>query len=468
MRLRSDLSPELKYHAVVIEAAARAGGLDFFDVVFELLDARDVNGIAAYGGFPTRYPSWRFGMDFERLQKGYDWGLSKIYELVINNDPTYAYLVRSNSLLEQKLVMAHVFGHADFFKHNACFAGTDRRMLDTMGSHAARVRRVIDSEGLETTERAMDQLLSLEGLIDPYLYRRGPSVVAPARAALSERSLRRLESMAEGEVAPRGTGPARPGDDLAAAASELPTLDVLGFLERHAPLEGWQRELLRIVRAEAYYFAPQRVTKIANEGWACYWHSKILTGGVLDASEVLDFADVHAGATAAQPGVLNPYRLGLRLMRHAEQRGEDLFLLRRIHSDVSLVDALVDEDFVMDYHGVARADRRAAREAGLVWESWKEKLLGELAWGGQPKIELVGCDLGGRGALHLRHHHDGRDLQLAQAAETLQNLAALWQGTVELSTVVDQVPRRLRVEGGQFEVLEGEDGQAPAAHGRAG
>ncbi|MHC4895351.1 MAG: SpoVR family protein, partial [Planctomycetota bacterium] len=84
MRLKSDLPTELKYHAVVIEAAARDAGLDFFDVVFELLDARDVNGVAAYGGFPVRYPSWRFGMDFERLQKGHQWGLSKIYELVIN------------------------------------------------------------------------------------------------------------------------------------------------------------------------------------------------------------------------------------------------------------------------------------------------------------------------------------------------------------------------------------------------
>src|SRR6185503_15467549 len=104
VKLRSDLPPALKYQAVIIEDAARRAGLDFFDVVFELLDAKDVNGVAAYGGFPVRHPSWRFGMEYERLEKGRQWGLSKIYELVINNDPTYAYLVRSNSLMEQKLV----------------------------------------------------------------------------------------------------------------------------------------------------------------------------------------------------------------------------------------------------------------------------------------------------------------------------------------------------------------------------
>jgi hypothetical protein len=82
MRLKTDLPSALKYQAVIIESAARDAGLDFFDVVFELLEARDVNGVAAYGGFPVRYPSWRFGMEYERLEKGRNWGLSKIYELV--------------------------------------------------------------------------------------------------------------------------------------------------------------------------------------------------------------------------------------------------------------------------------------------------------------------------------------------------------------------------------------------------
>ena len=82
MRLKSDLPAALKYQALVIESAAREVGLDFFEVVFELLDAKNVNGVAAYGGFPVRYPSWRFGMEYERLEKGRFWGLSKVYELV--------------------------------------------------------------------------------------------------------------------------------------------------------------------------------------------------------------------------------------------------------------------------------------------------------------------------------------------------------------------------------------------------
>jgi stage V sporulation protein R len=426
MGIKTSLPAALKYHALVIEQRARELGLDFFDVVFELLDARDVNGIAAYGGFPVRYPSWRFGMEFERLQKGYVWGMSKIYELVINNDPTYAYLVRSNSLLEQKLVMAHVFGHADFFKNNVWFQGTERRMLDRMGRHSTSVRRMIDEHGQDKVEERLDAMLSLETLVDPYLSRSNAADRRPT-ASLSERRGLRLERFGREH---------EPEHDLVRRPRRFPEADILGFLVREAPLCDWERELLEIVRAEAYYFLPQRLTKIANEGWACYWHSKILTGGILEASEIVDFADVHSGATAAAPGSLNPYRLGLRLFRAAQERGEDLFVLRRVHNDVSLVDHLVDERFALEYNGAEESDALEARDEGFDWRVWKESLLALLAHGGQPRIELVDVGASGRGELVLRHVHDGRDLQLAQAGETMKRLASLWGAPVHLTTTV--------------------------------
>src|SRR5580693_8999404 len=119
------LPPELRTLKIDIEAHAREFGLDFYETIFEVVDADDLNEIASYGGFPTRYPHWSFGMAYEELKKGYDYGLSKIYEMVINNDPCYAYLMRCNHTLDQKLVMAHVYGHCDFFKNNAYFAHTN-------------------------------------------------------------------------------------------------------------------------------------------------------------------------------------------------------------------------------------------------------------------------------------------------------------------------------------------------------
>jgi len=437
LRPTGKLPPVLARQAERIEAIARGYGLDFFDTVFELLDARDVNGIAAYGGFPVRYPSWRHGMEFERLDKGYSWGLSKIYELVINNDPVVAYLVRSNSALEQKLVMAHVFGHADFFRHNSWFSATDRKMLDRMGGHSTRVRRHIDAHGLETVERFLDQALSLENLIDPFL---------PLRARMQR----------EGASSSMAGGP--PYEGLPSGRATFDVLGFLGFDERmDGRLEAWQKDIVRIVRAEAYYFQPQRMTKIMNEGWASFWHSRMLTGGVLDSSEIVDFADCHSAATMSTPGRMNPYKLGIELFRHAEATGRDIFRLRRIHNDATFVDELLDEEFVerqlmfvFDRNG--RSGR--AEVADRDWRSVKQRMLLDLAWGGMPQIELAAVDPDGEGELVLVHRHDGRDLQLAKAQETLVRLGAVWGGPVHLRTKEEGQDRLVRCVDGQVEVLD--------------
>src|SRR5690606_30240987 len=164
----TDLPQELLAHKIAIEARAREYGLDFYEVVFEVLTFETMNQIAAYGGFPTRYPHWKWGMEFDGLSKRDAYGLGRIYEMVINNDPCYAYLQESNSVTDQKLVMAHVYGHADFFKHNFWFSKTDRKMMDRMANHATRIRRHIDREGHEPVERFLDACLSVEHLIDPH------------------------------------------------------------------------------------------------------------------------------------------------------------------------------------------------------------------------------------------------------------------------------------------------------------
>ncbi|MFN0242890.1 MAG: SpoVR family protein [Planctomycetota bacterium] len=435
------LSPFLAEQAQSIEVLARAAGLDPFDVVFEMLDAKDVNAVAAYGGFPVRYPSWRFGMDYERLEKGHRFGLSKIYELVINNDPTYAYLVRTNSDMEQKLVMAHVYGHGDFFKNNIWFAPTERRMLDQSANHGTRLRRYIDVLGQDKVETFLDLALSLDNLVDPFLPLREhlQGKRNTARGAGDPATRRTLDSVLDGVP-----------DPTRITSAHLPTYDVLGFLVQRAPLEAWQRDVVRIVRAEAYYFMPQRMTKIMNEGWASFWHSRLLTGGVLESAEVIDFADCHSGATAAPGGQLNPYKLGIDLYRHAEEKGFDLFRLRRVHNDASFIDEIVDEEFAAKselflFGKNSRTGRTEVVDRG--WRHVKERLLQELAWGGLPQIELVGDDGEGRGELVFEHHHDGRDLQLAHAGETLKNLAKLWQRPVHLVTLEDGVTRRLTSDG---------------------
>src|SRR6185369_6790139 len=328
----SNLPPELIALQGEIEEYARGHGLDFFPTIFEYIDADQLNAIAAKGGFPVRYPHWRFGMEYERLSKGYHHGLQKIYEMVINNDPCYAYLMTNNSLVDQKLVMAHVYGHCDFFKNNYWFSKTSRKMMDEMANHGNRVRRYMDEVGIEEVEEFIDACLSLEDQIDihsPFIRRRDEK----SRYDFGDQDKKEPEGPARFRAKNYMDSFINPRGKMAAAAKELedkrkepkqfperPERDLLFFLIEHAPLNSWQTDVLSIIRDEAYYFSPQGQTKIMNEGWASYWHSTIMTTKALKASEMIDYADHHSGTMATQRGRLNPYKLGIELLRDIEMR----------------------------------------------------------------------------------------------------------------------------------------------------
>src|SRR3954468_20734632 len=280
----TNLPPHLRVLRDEIEGYARGFGLDFYETIFDVVDADDLNEIAAYGGFPTRYPHWSFGMQYEELKKGYEYGLSKIYEMVINNDPCYAYLMRCNHTVDQKLVMAHVYGHCDFFKNNAYFAHTTRKMMDEIANHGNRIRRYAERFGEDEVEAFLDKCMSIDDLIDIHsvaIRRRDD----PAKDAMNptadddEEETKPVRFKAKGYLADFVNPPEKvKEDDEARRAKTQPTAqqfpdrpekDVLLFLIEHAPLKNWQRDVLSIVRDEAYYFYPQAQTKIMNEGWAC-------------------------------------------------------------------------------------------------------------------------------------------------------------------------------------------------------
>src|SRR3954462_11982371 len=167
--MSSALTPELSALRDQILGYAKGYGLDPFETIFEMVDYEQINSLAALGGFPVRYPHWRFGMDYDQLSKGYSWGLQKIYEMVINTAPSYAYLMKANNLVDQKTVIAHVYGHVDFFKNNYWFSKTNRKMLDTMANHAVKIRNYMDRYGQDVVEAFIDHALCLENLIDPHL-----------------------------------------------------------------------------------------------------------------------------------------------------------------------------------------------------------------------------------------------------------------------------------------------------------
>ncbi len=489
-----NLPADLRAMQLETEDHARAYGLDFFDTIFEVLDYDEISEIAALGGFPTRYPHWRFGMEYQQLSKGYRYGLQKIYEMVINNDPCYAYLLRCNQLVDQKLVMAHVYGHNDFFKNNTWFSQTNRKMMDETANHGSRIRSYMERYGEDTVEGFIDSCLSLENLIDiysPHIKRRDAinrydfapeeqdgedqkpskfqskeymdSFINPP--AVLKQEARKRES--EKEKAKSLTFP------------EQPERDVLLFLLEFAPLKPWQYDVLAIIREEAYYFAPQGQTKIMNEGWASFWHSTIMTQRILHPSELVDYADHHSGTMATQPGRLNPYKLGIELLRDIEERWnkgqfgpeweecdnyetrrkwdkqvglgrQKIFEVRRIHNDVTFIDTFLTMDFCRRHQlfSYKHNDQNDTYEIeSREFKKIKERLLFNLTNFGQPIIRVKDGNYRNRGELYLLHEHFGVDLKLDYAQDTLRHLHRLWTRPVHIETVADGRPTLLSFDG---------------------
>ena len=485
------LPAELEEARVEIEALARSYGLDFFDTIFEMCTFEEINMVAAYGGFPTRYPHWRFGMEYLQMQKQYEYGLGKIYELVINTDPSYAYLMDNNLVVDQKLVMAHVFGHVDFFKNNLWFAHTNRKMLDQMANHATIVRRIMERHGESEVEAFIDLCLSLDNLIDPHaphiVRTHGPASEEQLEAAALDRDVGRLRTdqrymdkyINPPEFLEEQRRKKQAELDRMKRMPEEPTRDVLGFLLEHAPLERWQRQILAIIRDEAYYFAPQGQTKIMNEGWASYWHTRLMTRHILSDAEVVDFADHNAGTMVMQPGQLNPYKLGVELWRHIEMRWdkgqfgrewlacedprardawdtgagqgrEKIFQVRRTHNDITFIDEFLTPDFC-EAQGffTTRYDRRRDRWImdSTQFEDIKRQLLEMLATRGAPRVYVADANALNRGELQLDHPHEGLDIKLDWAEQVLGNLSRIWGRPVHLHTVLDDKPVALVHDG---------------------
>src|SRR2546427_5561700 len=258
-------------------------------------------------------------------------------------------------------------------------------MMDIMANHATKIRKYIDKYGLERVEGFIDLCLCLDDLIDHhsvFIERR------PKRKEHTEEEPAVVKKIAASEYMDEFINPKefieqqkQRLEDERLKRRRFPEehqKDVLLFLIENAPLETWQRDVLWMVREEAYYFAPQALTKIMNEGWASYWHAKIMTEKALEPSEVIDFADHHASVMGMRPGSLNPYKLGVELWRDIEDRWdrgrfgreyeecddlakkkswdlklgqgrEKIFEVRRIYNDITFIDDFLTKEFCIEH-----------------------------------------------------------------------------------------------------------------------
>jgi stage V sporulation protein R len=420
---------------------AQSLGLQPFPTHFEIVPATVMYEIGSYG-MPGRFSHWTHGKAYQVQKTMYDYGLSKIYELVINTNPCYAFLLETNTILQNKLVAAHVLGHSDFFANNAYFARTSRRMVDTVALNAERIRRYEFEHGTDEVERLLDAVLSIQEHVDPYASladARDEEEPAPARVGayddLFEREKRAAEAAAPAATPHRSRNGLRPSE---------PTRDLLLFIMDHSPLlDAWERDVVAIVRAEMLYFYPQMQTKIVNEGWASFWHAQIMRDLDLTEDEYVEFAQLHSGILQPSTRTLNPYHLGFRILEDIERRWDadggqgrsKLFEVRETECDVSLIRNYLTEELVNDldlYVYERVGDELVVTDKS--WESVRDRLVTRLSTHGIPVIRAADGDYNGNLELYLQHSWDGQPLDLNYAQKTLEHVQRLWGRRVWLET----------------------------------
>ena len=355
---------ELREVAREARQLAEKLGLEPYDVNYWIVDHDEINRAVAYGGFQTRYPHWRWGMNYDRQSKQDRFTQARIYELVVNDDPCHAYLQVTNELADQKAVITHVEAHADFFANNRWFRefteGFDAAA--TLARHAESIEEYMSDPDVdrEEVEEWIDNVLCLEDNIDQHgTYGASAKDEDDLAEKLGELD---LSDEVKREVFDDEWLEEQTADGDGPTVPEKPEKDLLAFLADHGKAyddetgkaveyDDWQREVIEILRREAYYFAPQKMTKVLNEGWSAFWES-IMMGNERFAGddEILTYADHQAKVLSS--GGLNPYKLGKELWEYIENttnRDEVVERLLRVEgvTPESFHDA-VDFDAVQD------------------------------------------------------------------------------------------------------------------------
>jgi stage V sporulation protein R len=442
-----------------ISAKARELGLDFYDIFFEICPADIIYTFGAYG-MPTRFSHWTFGKAYHKMKTQYDYNLGRIYEMVINSDPCYAFLLEGNSLIQNKLIMAHVIAHCDFFKNNIYFKNTSTSMVESMAAAANRFREYEFKYGRAKVESFIDAAIAISEHVEPRrLVKKSPEKDEvpnyECRHKKAETPYDDLWSLDEKDTLKC---------DICANPRKFPPepeKDLMLFVTNNSTeLEDWQRDIMSVIRQEMLYFWPQMETKIMNEGWASYWHLRIMREIELDEAETIELAKMHSGIIQTSRTSLNPYLLGLKIFEDIEKRWENpteeerkkygrpggegkqkIFEVRAMENDISflrnyLTKELVDDLDLYLYKKMGYDWKVSEKD----WEKVRDGLVFNLTNCGFPYIVVMDGDFNKKGELYLKHYFEGVELDVFYLERTLPHVHTLWGKTVHLETRLDNKP----------------------------
>jgi stage V sporulation protein R len=475
----SDWSFELieTYHRT-IRATAERFGLDTYPNQLEIITAEQMMDAYASVGMPVNYRHWSYGKEFIATEKNYKRGhMGLAYEIVINSNPCISYLMEENTLAMQALVIAHAaYGHNSFFKGNYLFRmWTDAAsIIDYLVYAKNYVNGCEEKHGLDAVETFLDSCHALSNHgVDRY--RR------PSRKSLAQELAERKDREAHAQLQVNDlwrTLPRRAGKAEEAAESKRfpdePQENLLYFIEKNAPLlEPWQREIVRIVRKVAQYFYPQRQTQVMNEGWATFWHHKLLNtmydDGFLTDGVMIEWLKSHTNVIYQPPvghraySGINPYALGFAMYTDIKRicdapTDEDrqwfpgiagtrwlpaLDQAMRNFKDESFIGQYLSPKLMRDLRLFAINDDEAQKELEVSaihddagYRRVRESLSRQYDLGSrEPNIQVWNVNLRGDRSLTLRHfQHNDRPLH-DTATEVLKHAARLWGFGVHLESV---------------------------------
>lgn len=486
------------------------GWLQPMDTLFQVSNQIDLMEAAARSGFPSRYSHWSWGQDFNDQYQRQRFGLGRLYEMVINTNPSYAFLYDRNPVYAQKVVMAHVLGHTDFFRNNIMYSETNRNMVRVMADHKAKIQKYYNDPvlsrktegGVHPVEKFLNQFNALEWLVD--MNALSPPPLDSEKAP---------DDSGEDDFGKVGVKPDQLGiapwmqdflythqdwkkyrnhsintaDETQCKTLKKPTRDILGFLIEHSKaLYPWQRDILGSLREESYYFTPQIRTKLMNEGWATFWHHKLMNDcpSLIDESETTDISKMMAGVEAPSQNGINPYQVGYAMFRNIYNRAayglddfdttfkpnkviryEDLknrmehqkpndeaglkkvLDVRKQYNDIEFIRTFFTPEVAEELGMVMTNEREEWDSAShqrvkvkYVESDDFNKLKSEILAQYQntfPAISLVDANHNNQGELRMKHENTVQDLDLQDTQETLAVLHQFWGKPVHLDTVFE-------------------------------
>ncbi|MGC1388687.1 MAG: SpoVR family protein [Steroidobacteraceae bacterium] len=441
------MSGDWRNHVPQLEDLAHKLGLDWSPVVFEAVPDSFMTEIAVYG-LPVRMPHWSFGARYiyQLLQR--HMGYSRLFEVVFPGNPGHAYLAASNGLADNVLVTAHVLGHADFSKNNMLFRRCQEQVsahiIEHAASHARQIERDIEAHGFKAVEQVLDAALSLEQYVDldqPLRRELYPEYQAAAAAPTDDTFRARFA------ILDAGTQSVSPSRKLRAQLPPHPERDLLWFMATYAPeMESWERDIFLAVREESFYFYPVFATQIMNEGWASYWHARLLReADFIPQTTYLDAIKCHSDvvrpvATGEQVALtINPYHLGFTLWEEIVEKSgiESARRIMREDDDFSFLRNHLTRE-IADDMGLFRYQRQPQGPVKVLAseiDELHENLLLQKYNFGAPRVSVV--EVRTDGTLVLQHDSqlDGRGLDPDRSRKVLEYVKRLWRRPVLLKTI---------------------------------